>query len=198
MEVEEVEAKVTELMETEEESRESRDEDIFEMDFSNQEGDSERVVCLMDENSQYNRLENEDLEMYDAPSSQQGYHHAQDSEMDRIIQKLHLEPEYRDPTVESSKSQDSENIHLVPFVNACLDGPYPDDVPDGVIEFPDGLPDANIAYPANSNFNFDEPRPTQAISLRSGSNKRKRESGGVGDYERVLTKRWCESTADDV
>ena len=29
MEVEEIEAKVTELMETEEESRESRDEDIF-------------------------------------------------------------------------------------------------------------------------------------------------------------------------
>ena len=48
------------------------------MDFSNQEGDPERVVCLMDENSQYNRLENEDLEMYDAPSSQQGYYPAQD------------------------------------------------------------------------------------------------------------------------
>ena len=191
MEVEEIEAKVTELMETEEESRESRDEDTFEMDFSNQEGDPERVACLMG---------NEDLEMYNALSSQQGCHHAQDREMDmdRSIQKLHLEPEHGDPTVESSRSQGLEDIHFVPFVKACLDGPYPDDVPDGVIEFPDGLPDANIAYPANSNFNFDEPRPTRAISLRSGSNKRKRESGDVGDYERVLTKRWCESTADDV
>ena len=181
MEVEDIEAKVTELMETEEESRESRDEDIFEMDFSNQEGDPERVACVMG---------NEDLEMYDALSSQQGCHHAQDREMDmdRSIQKLHLEPEYIDPTVESSRSQGLEDIHFVPFVKACLD------------DVPDGMPDANIAYPANSNFNFDfnEPRPTQAISLRSGLNKRKRESGDAGDNERVLTKRWCESTADDV
>ena len=89
MEVEKVEAKVTEPIEAEEET--------LEMDLTNQEGDIER---WMDEDSQYNRLEKENLKMecmmentapsfhkeqaeglYDALSSQQEYYLDQDSEM---------------------------------------------------------------------------------------------------------------------
>ena len=64
------------------------------------------------------------------------------------------------------------------------DGSFPDDVPDGAGIYPDDMPDSNTANSKNS-----KPKPEQTVSLQNGGNKRKRESGDVGDYERVWTKK---------
>ena len=118
MEVEEVEAKVKELMEIEEESMESRYEENFDLALSNQEKDLDEMTCLMDEDSPYSRLECEDLEMdtegrmeysapinhheeddrlYDDPSSQQGDHLDMESEeMSDAFSNQHGDQDIRD------------------------------------------------------------------------------------------------------
>ena len=111
MEVEEVEAKVAELMEIGDEYSDPKydyDDEPNKMELSSQEGDVEEVASCMDE--------------------------------DRLLRKMSLEPVKNTTIVESGGIQGVGENTYVPFFNVWPDDEYPHGMPDGV-QYPEDMPD---------------------------------------------------------